>query len=160
MQVREATEDDLAEIAVIYDHEVEFSVATFDLEAPTPEYWQARLSSTEPGDHLLVAVEGDRVLGYAYSWSYRPRPGYRYTRETSIYIHRDARGQGVARVLYPALVEAVKASGAHTLVALVALPNDASERLHVACGFEKVGVMKEVGRKLEQWVDVAWYQLR
>jgi L-amino acid N-acyltransferase YncA len=160
MHVRPASAVDLPAIAEIYDHEVAVSVATFDLEPRSPAYWAQRLASTEPGDHLLVAVEGDIVLGCAYSSSYRPRPGYRFTRETSIYLDRTARGRGIGRVLYPALVSAVRASGIHTLLAVVALPNDASERLHRACGFEKVGVMREVGWKFERWIDVAWYELR
>lgn len=160
MHVRPAIDDDLPAIAAIYDHQVAVSVATFDLEPLPPAYWRDRMLSTEAGDHLLVAVEGDRVVGFAYSSAYRPRPGFRFTRETSIYLDRAARGRGVGQLLYPALVSAVRASGIHTLLAVVALPNDASERLHLACGFEKVGVMREVGWKFERWIDVAWYELR
>ena len=50
------------------------------------------------------------------------------------------------------------ASGVHTAVALVALPNPGSIALHKACGFEHVGTMREVGCKFDQWVDVEWYQ--
>ncbi|CUR55731.1 putative Phosphinothricin N-acetyltransferase [metagenome] len=160
MLVRAAGEEDLAAIAAIYDREVALSVSTFDLEPRPLAYWETRLSSTEPGDHLLVATEGDQVLGYAYSSSYRPRPGYRHTRETSIYLHHGSRGQGIGRQLYPALLSEVRAAGVRSVLAVVALPNDASERLHLACGFERLGVMKEVGRKFDRWIDTAWYQLR
>lgn len=156
---RTATEADLNDIAAIYNHAVEHSLATFDLEPPDRDYWLAKLAGDHPGDHLLVAVdEADSVVGYAYSWSYRPRPAYNLTRETSIYLDSSVRGRGVGRMLYPALLQTMAVSGVHTAVALVALPNPASQRLHEFCGFEQVGVMREVGFKFDQWIDVAWYQ--
>lgn len=68
------------------------------------------------------------------------------------------RRQGIGRQLYLALLGAVAASGMHTAVALVALPNPDSVALHRACGFQLVGTMREVGFKFDRWVDVAWYQ--
>ncbi|MDT0203359.1 N-acetyltransferase family protein [Nocardioides sp. AE5] len=156
---RSATERDLADIAAIYSYAVDNSHSTFDLEPPDLDHWRARLEGDHPGDHLIVAVDADdRVVGYAYSWSYRPRPAYDLTRETSIYLDESVRGQGVGKMLYPALLETMAFSGVHTAVALVALPNPASERLHLACGFEKTGQLREVGWKFDQWIDVAWYQ--
>lgn len=156
---RSATERDLEYIAAIYNHAVDNSHATFDLEPPDLDYWRARLDGDHPGDHLLVAVDlDDSVVGYAYSASYRPRPAYDPTRETSIYLDKSVRGKGVGMMLYPALLQTMAVSGVHTAVALVALPNPASESLHRACGFEKTGQLKQVGWKFDQWIDVAWYQ--
>lgn len=157
--IRLAIDDDLTDIAKIYNHEIAHSIATFDLDPPTLDYWQAKLRGAQPGDHLLVAVDkDDDVVGYAYSWSYRPRPAYNTTRETSIYLDPSVRGRGISKVLYPALLETLAESGVHTAVALVALPNPGSERLHLGCGFSYVGAMREVGNKFDQWIDVAWYQ--
>jgi L-amino acid N-acyltransferase YncA len=157
--IRPAVEDDLADVAAIYAHEVAHSIATFDLHPPTLDYWQQRLDGAGEGDHLLVAVDDDEdVVGYAYSWSYRPRPAYRLTRETSIYLDPSVRGRGVGRQLYPALLQRMAESGVHTAVALVALPNPSSIRLHRTCGFEHVGTMREVGFKFDRWVSVEWYQ--
>lgn len=159
IHVRPASEDDLSDIAAIYNHEIVNSIATFDLEPPTLAYWRKRLAGNHPGDHLLVAVDVDEdVVGYAYSWSYRPRPAYSLTRETSIYLDPSVRGRGIAGALYPALLETMARSGVHTAVALVALPNPASIRLHERCGFSHVGTMREVGYKFDEWIDVAWYQ--
>lgn len=160
VSIRPAVRADLDGIAAIYNHEIANSTATFDLEPPTYSYWEQRLAGAQPGDHLLVAVDDEQedVVGYAYSWSYRPRPAYHRTRETSIYLHPSVRGRGVGRRLYPTLLDRMAASGVHTAVALVALPNPGSVRLHRACGFEHVGAMREVGFKFGQWVDVEWYQ--
>jgi L-amino acid N-acyltransferase YncA len=157
--IRPAVRDDLSDIAAIYNHEIVNSTATFDLEPPTLAYWEARLASPHPGDHLLVAVDEDEdVVGYAYSGSYRPRPAYNLTRETSIYLDPSVRGRGIGGLLYPALLDAMTRSGVHTAIALVALPNPGSVALHKTCGFEHVGTMREVGFKFDQWVDVEWYQ--
>lgn len=163
---RSATERDLEAIAAIYGHAVRTSTATFDLDPPDREYWMRRLDGQHPGDHLLVATpdpghggDGDEVVGYAYSWSFRPRPAYDNTRETSIYLHDAARGHGVGRLLYRALLQTMSVSGVHTAIAAVALPNDASERLHRSVGFEKVAHLNQVGRKFDEWIDMALYQL-
>ncbi len=159
MHVREATKQDLSAIADIYAHEVRTAVSTFDLEPPGEDYWRAKLDSREPGDHLLVA-EDDGILGYAYSSSYRTRPAYRHTRETSVYLADGARGRGLGRALYDDLLARLRADEVHVVVALIALPNPASIALHQALGFEEVGVMREVGRKFGRWIDTAWWQLR
>jgi phosphinothricin acetyltransferase len=157
--VREATEADLAAAAAIYDEQVRTGISTFDLESPGLGYWQHRLASAEPGDHFLVAETDGEVLGFAYSSSYRPRPGYRLTRETSVYVAEAARGQGLGRTLYDALLARLRSDGMHVALALVALPNPPSVALHETCGFEHLGTMREVGWKFDRWLDTAWYQL-
>jgi phosphinothricin acetyltransferase len=155
--IRPAAEGDVPAIAAIYDEQVRTGISTFDLEPPGVDYWQHRIQSTEPGDHFLVADDGG-VAGFAYSSSYRPRPGYRLTRETSVYLSAQARGQGLGRRLYDDLLPRVRADGVHVLLALVALPNPASVALHESCGFQHLGTMREVGSKFGRWIDTAWYQ--
>jgi L-amino acid N-acyltransferase YncA len=154
--VRSADPADLPRIAAIYDDQVRTAISTFDLEPRPMSYWEARLASEEPGDHVLVADSrsGD-VVGYAYSSSYRPRPGYARTREVSVYLEDSARGQGLGRRLYDELLGRLRADGVHQVLAVIALPNPASEALHRACGFTEVGVLPEVGRKFDRWIDTA-----
>ena len=158
-EVRSATEADVDAVAAIYAREVREGYATFDTEPPPRSRWTAKLAATHPGDHFLVAVDGDQVVGFAYSGPYRERGAYTHTRESTIYLDPAAAGRGIGRALYGELVDRVTTSGVHTLLAAIALPNDASEGLHRACGFERLGVMREVGRKLDRWIDVAWWQL-
>ena len=160
MLVRDADPADLPRIAAIYDEQVRTAISTFDLEPPPLSYWEARLTSSAPGDHLLVACApaGD-VVGYAYSSSYRPRPAYERTREVSVYLAGEARGRGVGRLLYDELLGRLRRDGMHQVLAVVALPNDASEALHRACGFTRVGVLPEVGWKFDRWIDTALWGL-
>jgi L-amino acid N-acyltransferase YncA len=156
MLVRRAISADLPRIAAIYDEQVRTAISTFDLEPRPLSYWEARLDSTEPGDHLLVVATSDApVAGYAYSSSYRPRPGYARTREVSVYLDEAARGQRLGRALYDDLLSRLAADGVHQVLAVVALPNDPSEALHRACGFERLGVLPEVGWKFDRWIDTA-----
>ena len=157
--VRSADPADLPRIAAIYDEQVETAVSTFDLEPAPLTYWQARLASSEPGDHVLVGEVDGVVRGYAYSSSYRPRPAYARTREASVYLAPEARGHGLGRALYDELLARLRADGVHVVLAVVATPNPASEALHRACGFERAGVLPEVGRKFDRWVDTAIYAL-
>jgi len=157
--VRDADPADLPRIAAIYDEQVRTAISTFDLEPRPMAYWEARLTSTEAGDHLLVADAASAVVGYAYSSSYRPRPAYARTREVSVYLDASSRGQGLGRLLYDALLARLRADGVHQVLAVVALPNDASEALHRACGFERVGLLPEVGWKFDRWIDTAWWGL-
>jgi L-amino acid N-acyltransferase YncA len=158
MTIRAAGEGDLTGIAAIYGHEARTGIATFDTEPRSIDRWRELLESTAPGDHLLVATNHETILGYAHSTAYRPKPCYAGTRETSIYLAPDAQGQGLGRQMYDDLLGWLVADGIRTAVAAVAQPNPASLALHRACGFDEVGVMREVGRKFDRWIDVLWLQ--
>lgn len=158
MTIRAAGESDLTGIAAIYGHEARTGISTFDTEPRSIDQWRERLESTAQGDHLLVATSDDSILGYAQSSAYRPKPCYAGTRETSIYLAPEAQGQGLGRQMYDDLLGWLVADGIRTAVAAVALPNPPSLALHRACGFDEVGVMRDVGRKFERWIDVLWLQ--
>lgn len=144
-------------MAAIYDEQVLTAITTFDTE-PAGVSVLTRLVEGA-GRPILVVEDEGRVLGYAYAGLFRPRPAYCATREVSIYLHAAARGRGIGRDLYSALLSRLDADPqVHTLLAVIALPNDASERLHRSLGFEQAGLLREVGHKLGRWVDVAMYQ--
>lgn len=158
MPVRDATASDVPAMAAIYDHHVRTSVATFDVEPVGATVLAAKVADAG-SDHVLVAEVDGVVLGYACSGPFRPRPAYAGTKEVSVYLADGAGGRGLGRALYTALLRRLDDDpDVHTLLAVVALPNPASERLHLATGFTRVGVLREVGRKFDRWVDTAWYQ--
>lgn len=157
-EIRPAQEDDLPAVAAIYNVEVEGGVGTFDTEPKTPGHFAPRLAPTSPGDLFLVAQEAGSVVGFAYSGPFRPRPAYAGTRETSIYLASTARGRGIGAALYAELLAGLDAAGVHTAMAVIALPNDASEALHQRLGFARAGVLREVGHKFGRYIDTAWWQ--
>lgn len=158
--VRSATEADLTALTRIYNHFVEHSVATFDIEPFTVgsrREWFGHYGATGPHQLLVAEVDG-QVAGYATSGSFRLKPAYARTVETTIYLDPAATGRGVGSLLYGELLDVVTAEGMHRAYAGVALPNDASEALHRRLGFRDVGTFTEIGWKQDRWVDVRWYE--
>jgi phosphinothricin acetyltransferase len=107
---------------------------------------------------LVYVIDGS-VVGYAYAAHWRPRTAYRYTAESTIYIHPDSTRRGYGRSLYSRLVKEIRARGFRTAIGTIALPNDASVALHESLGFRKSGVLKRAGWKHELWVDVGYWQI-
>jgi phosphinothricin acetyltransferase len=156
VEIRDAVAADLEMVAEIYSHESLYAYSTFETEERPASAWEHKLDSDDP---FLVAVDGGVVLGYAYASPFRERPAYHRTRETSVYLHRAARREGIGARLYAELLSRLRAAGLHTALALIALPNNGSVRLHEQYGFELVGTMREVGDKQDRLIDVGVFQL-
>jgi phosphinothricin acetyltransferase len=160
MNIRSVSSDDDDEIAQIYNHYIATSHATFELEPIDADEMNRRIIDTlNQGYPYLVADEGDLINGYAYGRPFRPRPGYRHAVEVAVYVHPKRQGHGVGKLLYETLLPMLFNGGAHTLIATIALPNDASVRMHESFGFTKAGHFREVGRKFDRWIDVGYWQL-
>lgn len=157
MLIRDAVPEDLPAVKAVYDVQVEGGIATFDTVAPSLETWADKLAAPH---HFLVAEVDGAVVGFAYSSTYRPRPAYDRTREVSVYLADGARGRGLGRSLYADLLERLRGDGVHVVLAVIASPNPASEALHASFGFERVGLLPEVGFKLGRWIDTAFWALR
>jgi phosphinothricin acetyltransferase len=159
MNIRSASIDDASGIADIYNHYVLTSHATFELEPVDPEEMARRVRQTLAlGFPFLIALD-DQVAGYSYGRPFRPRPGYRHAVEVAVYVHPEHQGAGIATKLYKHLFPELVAMGSHTLVATIALPNEASVSLHERFGFAKAGHFREVGRNFDRWIDVGYWQL-
>jgi phosphinothricin acetyltransferase len=154
--IRAATTADADRVAAIYNREVTESVATFDTElrsvAAQRRLIQRRHSVRHP---FLVAELDGAVAGYGSLSPYKLRAGYRYTVEDSVYVDPAAQGRGVGRALLTELVQVSDDAGHHCILAFIATPNAASQRLHESLGYEPAGLQREVGWKLERWIDVA-----
>ena len=158
--IRPGRADDLAALTAIYNHYVEHTHVTFDLEPFTVELRREWFDHyADGGRHrLLVAVEGDEVLGYATSGRFRDKPAYAPSVETTVYCHPDMLGRGVGSALYAGLFDVLRHADVHRAYAGVALPNDASLALHERFGFRAIGTFHEVGRKFGKWWDVTWLE--
>ena len=154
--VRDATDADLPAVGAVYDHEARHGISTFDAVGRDAEFWAGKRAGDDP---FLVAEMAGAVVGFAYASTYRPRPAYDRTREVSVYLGEQARGRGVGRTLYAVLLDRLRGAGTHTALAVIALPNDPSVRLHESFGFVHRGTLREVGWKFGTWIDTAFYQL-
>ena len=160
VHVRPATEGDLEAINDIYNHYVVETHITFDDEPMTMETrreWFTHYDQT--GRHrLLVATDGDQVIGYTSSSRFRPKPGYLTSVETSIFLASDAVGQGAGSLLYTELFKTLEGEDLHRAYAGIALPNPASIALHEKFGFKRAALFTEQGRKFSRYWDVAWFE--
>lgn len=156
--IREATAADQRAILDIYNEAVLRSTATFDLEPRTWEEQQRWSEEHSPPYRVLVAVAGETVAGWGSLSPFRPRPGYRFTAEDSVYVREDFRRRGIAAGLLERLIEAAREGGFHSIMALIDGDNEVSVRLHERFGFRHVGRFPEVGFKFGRWLDVAHMQ--
>jgi L-amino acid N-acyltransferase YncA len=157
MLIRPALATDAVAMLAIYAPIVSETAISFEVEPPTLEEFEGRIAKYSEGWAWLVAEQDGELLGYAYGSSHRERLAYKWSTETSAYVHRSARGQGVGKLLYQALLPELAARGYCNAYAGIALPNAASVALHESVGFRAIGCFPAVGRKFGKWRDVGWY---
>lgn len=156
--VRDASAADAPACAAIYAPYVRDSVITFEEAVPDVAETARRMEQAARDHAWLVAEVDGRVLGYAYAGRFKERVAFRWACETSVYLAPDARGQGLGRLLYTALLDRLAGRGYRIAVAAIALPNEPSMALHRAFGFEQVALLRSIGFKHGAWRDVAWLQ--
>jgi phosphinothricin acetyltransferase len=158
--LRPAVTADADQIRAIYNHEVANTTATLDLVPRSLDDQRTWLQQRSGAFSAIVAVDDgdDDVVGFASLSPYKERAAYRTTVEDSIYVRRDRAGQGIGRLLLEHLLDVAAASGFHTVIARIESGGEASQALHAACGYELVGVEREVGRKFNRWLDVVVMQ--
>lgn len=152
--IRPATLDDITAITAIYNEAILTTVATFDTEPKSEAERAAWFSAHDARHSILVAEIEGGVIGWASLSQWSDRLAYAETAEISLYVHSSRRGQGIGRQLTAAIVAEGEKAGLHTLIARIAAGNEASVRLHRAAGFELIGIMREVGRKFGQLLDI------
>jgi phosphinothricin acetyltransferase len=160
ISVRLATLDDAEAMRDIYNREVTGSTVTFDLVPRTLAQQQAWLEDHAGAYPAVVAIDraSGEVIGFGSLSPYRSRPAYSTTVEDSVYVRHDQRGRGIGRLVLAELVELATSHGFHAVMARVVGGHEVSIRLHRACGFEPIGIEREVGRKFGRWLDVALMQ--
>ena len=153
--IRDSTDADVSAIAAIYQHSVRTGTASFELDPPTTEEFARRRQAVlASGFPYLVAELDGQTVGYAYASTYRPRPGYRFTVENSVYVAPGLQGRGIGKALLPVLIDRCEEAGFRIMIAVIGdTQNAASIALHAACGFHHIGTLPGVGWKLGRWLD-------
>ena len=160
LTVRLAERGDAGAIRAIYNTEVRSSTSTFDLIPRSLGQQEEWLAARSGAFSAIVAVDGaDTVVGFASLSPYKERAAYRTTVEDSVYVDPSRQGAGIGTALLTRLIDIARTSGFHTVIARIEASGTASRALHSRCGFELVGIEREVGRKFNRWLDVAVMQL-
>lgn len=157
--IRPATTVDLPAITAIYNHAVLHGVATFDTEPKTLAERGLWFNEHNERYPILVMIEQEQVVGWASLSKWSAKAAYDLSAEISIYFLPENQGKGYGNQLLPAILEAGKSGGLHTIIARITEGNEVSIHLHKKFGFESVGTLKEVGNKFNRFIDVHLMQL-
>jgi len=158
--VRDAAEGDIAAVQAIYGHAVLTGSGTFEYEPPPLDEMKTRWRSVVGyGLPYIVAEIDGAVAGYGACTPFRPRTGYRYTVEDSVYVDPRFQRRGVARALLAELIARCEAAGFRQMVAVIGdSANAGSVALHRAAGFTDAGAFRSVGFKHDKWTDIVFMQ--
>lgn len=149
---------DAVQICNIYNHYIKNSVITFEETETDETEIRRRINAVTKNFPWLVYEEDSKVIGYAYADRWKERSSYRFSVENTVYVHKDHFGKGTGKILLQELIFKLKQKGIHSILAGIALPNEASIILHEKCGFTECGKLKEVGFKFGKWVDVGYWE--
>ena len=151
---------DMRTVQQIYAHHVLYGSSSFELQAPNTETLAGRLLPLQQDGYPVLVLEAEQqIQGYAYAGPYRPREGYRFTADDSIYLRPEAQGQGYGKALLRALIgECQKAKLRRIMAVIGDSENTSSIALHQRCGFWHIGTAKGIGFKFGRWLDVVYMQ--
>ncbi len=160
MILRSAKLEDAADIAAIFNDAIMTSMAVWKEQPVSSDdrasWMQARLDAGHP---VIIAEENGQVLGYASYAQLSGNEGYRFCVEDSIYVHPDAKGKGVGRIMLTELIQLARDQGKHSMVSEMDAGNEGSKALHRKLGFTEVGRIPHAGFKLGEWRDLLILQL-
>ncbi len=160
VDVRSAERADLPAILDIYNHAVEHTTASYDLEPQTlaarTAWFETRQAQGWP---VLVAVRAGLVVGWSSYGTFRDKPGYRHSVEHSVYVAPGVQGGGLGTALMRPLIARARQDGHHVMLGAVDAENAGSLRFHERLGFERAAHFRQVGHKFGRWLDMVFLQL-
>ena len=166
MKIRLATAEDAKSIQRIYAPYVEKTAITFEYDTPDIEVFQNRMTKTLEEYPYLVAVEQEKIIGYAYAGSFHSRAAYKHAAEVSIYLDEKWRKKGVGKQLYRELESRLIRQNVFVLYACITVTDrkndenltDASICFHEKMGYTLVGRHNLCGYKFNKWYSVVWME--
>lgn len=158
--IRTVKKEDAADICRIYNYYVSNSTITFEEEPIETHEMEGRIEEVTKILPWIVYEEDGELIGYAYASKWKGRCAYRYSVESTVYLHNNHTTKGVGTKLYKKLLDEVRERNFHLVIGGVALPNIKSEKLHEKLGFKKVAHFSEVGFKFNKWIDVGYWELK
>lgn len=156
--IREATYNDIEKILEIINYYIKHTVINFRLDPYNFEDFKEKIDDERYP--FIVYVDNNEVVGFAYASMFREKEAYRYTTEGSIYVDHRFHGKGYGSDLFIELIKELKNSNFKVLISVITLPNDPSIKIHERLGFNKSGILHNVGYKFDKWIDIILYELQ
>ncbi len=158
--IRDGQQSDATRVADIYNYYIKNSAATFQEQLVDEHYTCDKVNKCSINSPFIVATQADnKVVGFAYADAFRSRCSYRYVHEISIYVDIEKQQQGIGNLLMESLIQRMRTSDVHKLLAVISLPNPASVGLHERHGFVQCGILPAVAWKFNQWWDCGYWLL-
>ena len=154
--ISEMRPGDWEAVRTIYAEGIATRQATFEVEAPSWEAWDAAHLSFA----RLVARKGETVVGWVALSPVSSRHAYAGVAEVSVYVAESRRGAGIGRQLLEALIAASEVNGIWSLQAVMFPENAGSVALHRRCGFHEVGRRERIGKLDGAWRDTMLLERR
>lgn len=165
MNIRLATPSDAEEILNIYAPYITDTAITFEYTVPSLEDFRQRIISTLQKYPYLVALEDNKIVGYAYAGVFKGRAAYDHCVETSIYVQMDAHGKGIGKALYAELEKRLKKQGILNVNACITWSEKENEYVthqspdfHEHLGYKRCAHFHQCGYKFGQWFDMIWME--
>ncbi|MDR2193830.1 MAG: GNAT family N-acetyltransferase [Treponema sp.] len=150
---------DASALRGVYNYYIEHTVISFEEDPLTTRDMEERIRAISAAYPWLVWEERGEVLGYAYVNTFKERRAYRFSVEDTIYLKHGCESRGIGKQLLAALLDEVKKTRIHAVVACITIPNEKSAGLHEKFGFTHIARFHEIGFKLNQWLDVGYWEL-
>jgi phosphinothricin acetyltransferase len=165
ISIRMATVEDAEEILSIYAPYVTDTAITFEYDIPSVAEFSRRIRDILQMHPYIVALEDDRILGYAYASAFKERAAYSWAVETTVYLKQDCRGKGLGKRLYLALEDILRRQNMINLNACIAYTSGEDKHLdnmsmafHEYLGYSKVAHFTKCGYKFGTWYDMIWME--
>ncbi len=159
IEIKFATTNHLPQILEIVNHYILNDTCIYDIEPRTlqkqEEWFESQQKSGYP---VIIALQKNEILGYASYSLFRPKVGYRFSMEHSIYLNPKHLFNGIGTLLMNQLISIAKENHIHSLIGGIDANNAKSIQFHEKFGFAVVGRMNEVGYKFDRWLDLVWMQ--
>ena len=164
--IRCATEADAEALLEIYAPYVTNTAVSFEYTVPTVAEFRERIRRQLENYPYLVAETEQRIVGYAYANRFHGRAAYKHAVETSIYVSRELRGQGIGKALYSELERWLLRQEVFILYACIVYTDRADDpyltrdsiRFHEHMGYQAVAKQAQCGYKFDQWYGILWME--
>jgi phosphinothricin acetyltransferase len=157
--IRPVTTNDAAALCGIYNYYIANTVITFEEEELEPAAMEARIRDITGKYPWFVWEEDGELLGYAYAHKWNERAAYRFSAEDSVYLRHDVLGRGFGRRLLGQVIAELRKTNIRVLMSVITMPNERSVALHEGFGFQKAAEFREIGYKLNRWLNVGYWEL-
>ena len=158
--IRYVKKMDIVSICEIYNYYVENTNVSFEEKRISENEMERRIRGVCQLYPWIVYEQDEKVLGYAYISKWKERSAYRFTAEDTVYVKHDALRRGIGKALLKNLIEKTYKKDIHVLMAVIALPNENSIKLHESFRFKKAAHFSKVGYKNDEWLDVGYWEMQ